>query len=125
MLYTSVKRNELFDHNTKINPLYDERIIPFEEECRICLEGGNLVQVCKCKGTMKYVHLECNQKWRNNFPKKNIKYTHCEICKSKYIIDVDQSDNPFIYICYYCYWLCVILIILFIISLLIQTSLWL
>ena len=32
--------------------------------CRICYgEEGELVSVCKCSGSMKYVHAECMEKW--------------------------------------------------------------
>jgi len=47
--------------------------------CRICHEPNNLIQVCACTGTMKYVHKECIEKWQaiKNSP-------NCEICKQPY-----------------------------------------
>jgi len=40
-------------------------------QCKICLGGeeeedelGRLISPCKCKGTIKYVHLECLNRWR-------------------------------------------------------------
>lgn len=38
-----------------------------ERTCRICFcgpEEGRLISPCMCKGTMKYVHLDCLQHWR-------------------------------------------------------------
>jgi hypothetical protein len=39
------------------------------KQCKICLGGeepelGRLISPCKCKGTIKYVHLECLNQWR-------------------------------------------------------------
>lgn len=55
------------------------------KECRICLdsceEGENkLLNVCGCKGSMKYTHRDCVRMWINE-KKGNIT---CEICKTVY-----------------------------------------
>ena len=39
-----------------------------EKICRICFEGSNdminpLVSLCKCMGTVKYIHFECLKDW--------------------------------------------------------------
>jgi NAD-dependent DNA ligase len=41
------------------------------KQCKICLGGveeeselGRLISPCKCKGTIKYVHIECLNEWR-------------------------------------------------------------
>ena len=45
--------------------------------CRICLEeGGDLLNPCRCSGTMKYVHHDCIQQWLS----QNIHVNRCEIC---------------------------------------------
>jgi len=51
------------------------------EACRICYEPDNLISVCNCTGTTKYVHEECIIKWRR-ISKRNT----CEICLSPYSI---------------------------------------
>lgn len=50
--------------------------------CRICLEGGELIQPCKCKGTSANVHVECLQRWLDVSGR-----TSCEICKHRYEIE--------------------------------------
>lgn len=54
------------------------------ETCRICLEEDtkeNMISPCKCKGTMKYVHEECLNKWRIRSERS---YYMCNECKSFY-----------------------------------------
>ncbi|XP_075169077.1 uncharacterized protein LOC142241216 isoform X2 [Haematobia irritans] len=50
--------------------------------CRICHNGENrtrLVSPCLCKGTMKYVHIECLERWLNISGN-----TSCEMCQYQY-----------------------------------------
>ena len=47
--------------------------------CRICLEGGEMIQPCKCSGTAANVHPECLRHWLEVSGR-----TSCEICKYKY-----------------------------------------
>ena len=50
--------------------------------CRICWETDkeeNLIQPCKCKGTMKWVHEKCLQKWLEVSG-----HQKCQECKYKY-----------------------------------------
>jgi hypothetical protein len=50
-------------------------------KCRICLEDDlldNLINPCKCKGHIKYIHHNCLNDWCNN--KRKI----CEICKYEF-----------------------------------------
>ena len=86
---------EIFKEGTEfeINPIY---IIPkgdienniennIEKECRICLdsieEGDNkLLSICKCKGSLGYVHRDCVLRW---IKERNGNRT-CELCKTKY-----------------------------------------
>jgi|MDSY01.1.fsa_nt_gb hypothetical protein len=55
--------------------------------CRICYEPDNLVSVCKCTGTVEYVHFECLQKWISVSGA-----THCELCGSEYT-DFSEPDT--------------------------------
>lgn len=43
--------------------------------CRICYEPDNLVSVCKCNGSVKWVHVECIQKWIDISQRR-----YCELC---------------------------------------------
>ncbi|KAF9285456.1 hypothetical protein BGZ68_003841 [Mortierella alpina] len=58
-----------------------------ERQCRICLGGadeedtlGRLISPCLCKGSMKYVHVECFNAWRARSPKRESHYK-CDTCK--------------------------------------------
>ncbi|KAK3827827.1 MAG: hypothetical protein J3Q66DRAFT_321193 [Benniella sp.] len=58
-----------------------------ERQCRICLGGvddedmlGRLISPCLCKGSMKYVHIECLNSWRARSPKRESHYK-CDTCK--------------------------------------------
>lgn len=55
------------------------------EACRICYEPNNLISVCHCTGTTKYVHKECIIKWIHISKRET-----CEICHATYSI----PDNP-------------------------------
>ena len=43
--------------------------------CRICYEPDNLITVCNCDGSVKWVHANCAQKWIDT----SLRLT-CEIC---------------------------------------------
>lgn len=47
----------------------------FMMTCRICYEPDNLTSVCKCNGSVKWVHIECVQKWIDISHRE-----HCELC---------------------------------------------
>jgi len=58
--------------------------------CRICfggvndiIESGKLISPCKCKGSMKYVHVNCLNEWRLASA-NNSSYYQCDQCKYKY-----------------------------------------
>ena len=66
--------------------------------CRICLEGGdsgNLMEVCDCSGSCRYVHQECLEKWMDISQNRS-----CEICRAVYkhnyqpkvVCDEEMSD---------------------------------
>ena len=59
-----------------------------EEEkcCRICLSNDieandSFISPCKCKGTVRYVHVLCLERWRASRPDGE---PICSICKSSY-----------------------------------------
>lgn len=63
-----------------------------EEEivCRICFDEtpddpslGRLFSPCRCKGTMKYVHTKCLQRWRETSQNNKSLY-QCDQCHYKY-----------------------------------------
>lgn len=56
-------------------------------QCYICYENGvqgnPLVNLCQCAGSVKYVHLDCLQRWIQPEGSSAVN-THCPICKAKY-----------------------------------------
>ena len=56
-----------------------------DASCRICFEGteaGILFKPCLCGGTMKYIHVECLNRWRLSGIRRS-EY-ECPNCKYKY-----------------------------------------
>lgn len=56
------------------------------KQCKICLGGveeeselGRLISPCKCKGTIKYVHIECLNEWRKVPARYTILFNSCSI----------------------------------------------
>jgi RING-variant domain len=47
------------------------------------LQDGKLFSPCKCAGSMKYVHVECLQRWRAEASNKSA-YFRCEQCRYRY-----------------------------------------
>ncbi|KAG0055874.1 hypothetical protein BGZ83_007163 [Gryganskiella cystojenkinii] len=66
------------------NPMTDD-----ERRCRICLEGdneptlGHLISPCHCKGSSRYIHLKCLERWRELSPRKESFY-RCDTCHYHY-----------------------------------------
>ena len=58
--------------------------------CRICYEPDNLVSVCKCTGTVEYVHFECLSKWISVSGA-----TKCELCDSEYTVFIESVSYSF------------------------------
>ena len=56
-----------------------------ETRCRLCLEedDGPLVQPCACRGSAKFIHKACLEKWRRTSPKEDAAY-RCGQCKDEY-----------------------------------------
>ncbi|ORX78428.1 hypothetical protein BCR32DRAFT_270075 [Anaeromyces robustus] len=79
---------EFFKNNINFS---DENINNIDTRvCRICfgganeiLESGKLISPCKCKGSMKYVHVNCLNEWRLASA-NNASYYQCDQCKYKY-----------------------------------------
>tara|TARA_X000000950_G_C13914942_1_gene660526 strand:+ start:3658 stop:4194 length:537 start_codon:yes stop_codon:yes gene_type:complete len=56
--------------------------------CRICYgEDGNLLSLCKCSGSLKYVHPECMEKWM-----QVSKTSRCNICNT-HIVKYQKYDE--------------------------------
>lgn len=57
--------------------------------CRICHEDTDLISVCGCEGTHKYVHLHCVQQWIDISHKDK-----CELCQQPFQhLDLALSAN--------------------------------
>ena len=57
--------------------------------CRICLEDGELIQPCDCRGSSAHVHEKCLIKWL-----QVSKRTDCEICHFQYdITEVEETRH--------------------------------
>jgi hypothetical protein len=77
--------------------------------CRICLydteeKDNPLVNPCMCSGTMKYIHIQCLQKWvSSNRTIKNtdcttsytFKIHNCEVCKQPFKHQISYSGRNF------------------------------
>ena len=64
--------------------------------CKFCYEkekkNDPLIIPCKCEGTIKYVHQSCIKKWiKNSNPDLFSHNLHCEICKSKFLIKIENG----------------------------------
>lgn len=56
------------------------------DSCRICLGDateGRFISPCKCKGSIRFVHAHCLEKWRTSSPNPK-SYWECDQCKYKY-----------------------------------------
>jgi len=60
---------------------------PPAHECYICYEAGEpdnpLISPCMCQGSVKFVHLNCLQRWIQPEGSSAVN-THCSICKGRY-----------------------------------------
>ena len=92
--YDDINYNLLYNENAEsegekkefeLSPLLNE-----DKICRICYEGekynDELIHPCLCKGTQKYIHLKCLQKWRFVNRDEPEKRDNCEICKYHYAV---------------------------------------
>ena len=89
--------NLILNEKQYVVPEHDHDHGPDPKNCRICFvdedEADNpLVTVCKCSGSMKYIHYNCLKMWlknkmvakENNFSYTfNLKNLECELCKTE------------------------------------------
>merc|ERR1740124_462069 len=57
-----------------------------ERTCRLCWgdeDDGPLVQPCACRGSAKFIHKDCLEKWRRTSPREDAAY-RCGQCKDEY-----------------------------------------
>lgn len=67
--------------------------MPRSGVCRVCFEeeGGDLIAPCQCKGTSKWVHRECLNKWRASGANPTA-LSHCCQCQFEYTL-VERSNS--------------------------------
>ena len=61
--------------------------------CRICLEDPHehdLISVCKCAGSVEFVHESCIKLWILS-NSKDIREAKCELCKANLLIDYKEE----------------------------------
>ena len=91
------EHEEKADHEEDVEDVEDVE----ERMCRICFEGeldvsNKLISPCLCRGTQKYIHIDCLKEWRlvnENNPERRDK---CEICNFHFVII--NRENFSIYI---------------------------
>ena len=70
-------------------------------ECRICFEPETLddpfISPCMCKGTSKYVHRNCLEKWRQVNPENSLARRQCGECHCEYRIHRETRNIPYIW----------------------------
>eukprot|EP00759_Apiculatamorpha_spiralis_P003795 PhF_6_TR11745/c0_g1_i1/m.19213 len=63
--------------------------------CRICRDDTNaeeLIQPCRCTGSMAYVHRSCLDKWRSQCLARNsINSSRCEVCHSPFMLSIQYN----------------------------------
>ncbi|KAF4683745.1 hypothetical protein FOZ60_008663 [Perkinsus olseni] len=83
----SIAQAEARQYLTRLYESILERSAPTEEKvCRICsgtAADGRLISPCRCKGSMKYVHVECLNQWRKVATNRD-NFFQCQTCKYKY-----------------------------------------
>ena len=76
----------------------DNSIASHQDYCRICMNPevtieNPLISICKCSGSMKFIHYECLKAWMDTKLRVNkIGEVHtyywktymCEVCKTNY-----------------------------------------
>lgn len=77
----------LFKNNTysKKHNL-DDKIIEEENCCRFCLNSGNLINPCECKGSNKWLHMDCLEQWQKSV-------LHTQSTHPKYQTNIDTVCN--------------------------------
>ncbi|CAE6434279.1 unnamed protein product [Rhizoctonia solani] len=69
-----------------------EAKLPEEKQCRICLAGaeeeaelGRLISPCLCRGSIRYVHVNCLKQWRTTSQSRSA-FWSCPQCGFKYAL---------------------------------------
>ena len=64
-----------------------------EKTCRICLddEGDDFIAPCACKGTQRYVHRSCLDRWRAT--REGLAFSQCGECKTRYILRCPKRSD--------------------------------
>ena len=75
-----------------VHPYIDD-----EYTCRICLEPGErkeFIAPCSCKGSSKWVHRNCLDRWRST--REDVAFSKCTECLKNYVLisRVDDSFQP-------------------------------
>ena len=106
-----LENNLQMDKNIyNFNCIYKENFIE-NNKCRICYSNENsdnnpLINVCKCEGSIKFVHFNCLKLWmkekinidiiyiKPNFLRFNINNFYCEICKHNFPLGFNTKNGP-------------------------------
>lgn len=80
------------------HPLYNP-VDDFEFTCRICLDSSNnrhdFIAPCRCRGTSKWVHPTCLNRWRVMREEAFLSCTECHYeYKLKSLLDPEQLHDP-------------------------------
>jgi hypothetical protein len=59
--------------------------------CRICREGGDLIQPCLCRGSVGYIHIDCLKIWVFSSSNQKSRRYYCELCSYPYIPNVREK----------------------------------
>jgi len=90
--YVEEETDEEFIQPSNLSDVdHDERI------CRICFAGqdevdtlGKLISPCKCRGSMKWIHVDCLNQWRRA-SKKESSFFRCDECRHEYSFRINSA----------------------------------
>ena len=76
----------------------DQSPSPRERICRFCFEtaltlNSPLISPCECRGSQKFIHLICLNKWRNQNPSQNM--SQCFVCRKPYTFPLEYQLEKF------------------------------
>mmetsp|Transcript_9037 Transcript_9037/g.9787 ORF Transcript_9037/g.9787 Transcript_9037/m.9787 type:complete len:284 (-) Transcript_9037:317-1168(-) len=78
-----------------IKELVREETETMTHRCRICFEEGDiadLIQPCKCSGSLRNIHRACLKKWLSGLS-GNLELAECEICKTQFNVKVERNER--------------------------------
>jgi hypothetical protein len=87
----------LAEDTTRGHPLHTANAE--SQQCRICLEssGHDFIAPCRCKGSSKWIHRSCLDRWRSSHINPT-SFTHCSECAFPYHFvarNVDEGEYEF------------------------------